>query len=62
MLAGYSETSVNFYQTTWRHNPEVDVAALERIFDKFTTKQKSYNGKTQIRVMTQSHFIFQARN
>jgi len=42
---------VNFYQTTWRHNPEVDVAALESIFEKFTIKQKSHKGKTQIRKM-----------
>jgi hypothetical protein len=35
----------------WRHNQEIDVAALERIFEKFTIKQKSYKGKTQIRIM-----------
>lgn len=35
----------------WRHNQEIDVAALERVFEKFTIKQKSYKGKTQIRIM-----------
>ena len=51
MAATCSEKYVNFYQTTWRHNPEVDVAALERIFEKFTIKQKSHKAKTQIRIM-----------
>jgi len=51
MVAVCSEKSADFYQTTWRHKPEVDVAALECIFENFKIKQKSYKGKTQIRLM-----------